>query len=84
MSVGKVIVGLVAMVYLVILLNIIFYMVQMEAGLAFPVWIQVVLGMCFLAISASNLKAKHYIFGSLFASAVILIGASVVVTYVLG
>ncbi|WP_430535268.1 hypothetical protein [Listeria rocourtiae] len=84
MSVGKVIVGLVAMVYLVILLNIIFYMVQMEAGLAFPVWIQVVLGMCFLAISVSNLKAKHYIFGSLFASAVILIGASVVVTYVLG
>ncbi|KGL39181.1 hypothetical protein BMT55_01315 [Listeria newyorkensis] len=84
MSAGKIIVGVVGLIYAVILVNIIYYMVQTKAGLAFPVWIQIVLGVCFLFVSVSNWKAKHYIFGSLFASAVILIAASVIVTSVFG
>ncbi|MBC1936832.1 hypothetical protein HCA69_10670 [Listeria grandensis] len=79
MSVAKIIVGIVIVVYGVILANLIYYMFQTKTGLGFPVWIQVILGLCFLAVSISNLKHRHYIFGSLFASAVVLIVGSVVV-----
>ncbi|MBC2284339.1 hypothetical protein [Listeria booriae] len=80
MSLTKIFSGIFLVVYGVIFINIIYNILQTKTGFGFPIWIQIVLGACFLVMTLSNFKQSHYVFGGIFASAVVLVAVSVVMT----
>ncbi|MBC2323967.1 hypothetical protein QJV45_08665 [Listeria booriae] len=67
-------------IYAAVFINIIYNILQTKTGFGFPIWIQIVLGACFLVMTLSNFKQSHYVFGGVFASAVVLVAVSVVMT----
>ncbi|MBC1359136.1 hypothetical protein [Listeria booriae] len=64
-------------IYAAVFINIIYNILQTKTGFGFPVWSQIVLGLCFIVMAIFNFKQSRYVFGSIFVSAVILITVSV-------
>ncbi|MBC2317404.1 hypothetical protein HCC18_11105 [Listeria booriae] len=67
-------------IYAAVFINIIYNILQTKTGFGFPVGVQIVLGLCFIVMAIFNFKQSHYVFGGVFASAVVLVAVSVVMT----
>ncbi|MBC2676417.1 hypothetical protein [Listeria booriae] len=64
-------------IYAAVFINIIYNILQTKTGFGFPVGAQIVLGLCFIVMAIFNFRQSRYVFGGIFASAVVLITASV-------
>ncbi|KMT62172.1 hypothetical protein X559_1469 [Paenilisteria newyorkensis] len=55
-------------------------MIQTQEGFAYPIWIQILLALSFLAVALLNFTQKRYILGGVLTSAVLMLGISIVIT----
>lgn len=80
MSISKIISSIFLVAYAILFINIMYSIIQTQEGFAYPIWIQILLGLSFLAVALLNFTNKRYILGGVLASAVLMLGISIIVT----
>ncbi|MBC6310027.1 hypothetical protein HCJ66_10795 [Listeria sp. FSL L7-1582] len=81
-TISKIISSIFLVVYAILFINITYSIIQTQEGFAYPIWIQILLALSFLAVALLNFTQKCYILGGVLTSAVLMLGISIVITSV--
>ncbi|MBC1475095.1 hypothetical protein HB852_10735 [Listeria grandensis] len=80
MTIFKIISSVFLVVYAILFINIMYSIIQTQEGFTYPIWIQILLALSFLAVALLNFTQKRHILGGVLTSAVLMLGISIAIT----